>query len=154
MGREHTLEKVVKEPSEKLTFVITYDPRLPPIPSVVHKHARTLMMDNQMKDTFEAGFQIAFKRYRNVKEYLCRAKLYQTGSRRNESRTSTTKGWRKCERCITCSRSSNITRFKSSATGETFEAAESMSMQLRKASKMGLLARCTTILCPMATVQE
>merc|ERR1712029_1283307 len=34
LTREHTLEKVVKEPSEKLTFVITYDPRLPPIPSV------------------------------------------------------------------------------------------------------------------------
>ena len=29
-------------------------------------------------------------------------------------------------------------------------AAGNMSMQLRKASKMGLLARCTTILCPMS----
>jgi len=140
LTREHTLEKVVKEPSEKLTFVITYDPRLPPIPSVVHKHARTLMMDNQMKDTFEAGFQIAFKRYRNVKEYLCRAKLYQTGSRRNESRTSTTKGWRKCERCITCSRSSNITRFKSSATGETFEVAERITC---KTSNVVYIIECT-----------
>ena len=76
-----------------------------------------------MKDIFKGGFQVAFKRYRNVKEYLCRAKLYEVGTRKNETRNAT-KGWRKCERCTTCKMSANITKFRSSATGETYEISE------------------------------
>ena len=72
LSRDFTLKKVVKEDSDKLTFVITYDPRLPPIHSVLHKHVRTLMMDADMRETFPDGFQVAFKRHRNVKEFLCR----------------------------------------------------------------------------------
>ena len=50
LSREYTLEKVMKVPSDTTTFVITYDPRLTSIPGVIHKHARTLMMDSRMKE--------------------------------------------------------------------------------------------------------
>ena len=40
------LEKVMKVPSDKTTFVITYDLRLTSIPGVILKHARTLMIRN------------------------------------------------------------------------------------------------------------
>ena len=98
----------------KISIVINYDPRLPSIPSVVHKHAKTLLMDPEMKMTFSEGFQIGFKRYRNLKEFICRSKLYDVGqSRRNETRGAT-RGWKKCDRCIACSRSVNKCNFSSS----------------------------------------
>ena len=114
LSREYTLEKVVKQPSDKISFVITYDPRLASIPGVLHKHARTLMMDSHMRETFQDGFQVAFKRHRNVKEFLCRARLYDTGLRRNDAR-GVNIGWRKCEKCTTCKRSTHMNQFVSSA---------------------------------------
>ena len=122
---EYTLEKQTKLPSEKTTFVITFDPRLTSIPGVIHKHARTLMKDQHMKEVFQEGFQVAFKRMRNVREYLCRAKLYDIGSRRNEDRAAT-KGWRKCDRCVTCKRSKNVTKFYGSATKTTHQITEAI----------------------------
>ena len=123
LTREFTLKKVTKQDSNKLTLVLTYDPRLPYIPGVLQKHAKTLKMDSQMQETFADGFQVAFKRHRNVKEFLCRARLYDVGLRRNETRQAT-KGWRKCNRCMTCSRSLNVTRYTGSATKETFTISE------------------------------
>ena len=122
LSRLDTLKKVSKETTDKLTLVITYDPRLPSIPSVVHKHARTLLMDAEMRQTFSDGFQVGFKRYRNLKEFICRSKLYDVAglSRRNEPR-AVTKGWKKCNKCTACSRSANMSSFKSSATGESFQ---------------------------------
>ena len=114
-SREETLEKVIKLPSDKTTFVITFDPRLTVIPGVIQKHARTMMMDRHMKHTFKEGFQVAFKRHRNVKEFLCRARLYDVGTRRNEER-AVTKGWRKCNGCMACTRSRNLTKFEGTAT--------------------------------------
>ena len=83
------------------------------------------MMDKQMKETFTNGFQVAFKRHRNVKEFLCRARLHDVGTRRNETR-SVTRGWRKCGKCMTCGRSMNKSRFTGSATHQTFEIAENI----------------------------
>ena len=123
LTREFTLKKVTKQDSNKLTLVLTYDPRLPSIPGVLQKHAKTLKMDSQMQETFADGFQVAFKRHRNVKEFLCRARLYDVGLRRNETRQAT-KGWRKCNRCMTCSRSLNVTRYTGSATKEIFTISE------------------------------
>ena len=123
LTREFTLKKVVKEDSDKLTFVITYDPRLPSISGVLHKHARTLMMDADMREKFPSGFQVAFKRHRSIKEFLCRARLYDVGVRRNETR-SATRGWRTCGRCMTCKRSTNRTKFTGTATKQTFTISE------------------------------
>ena len=123
LSREYTLEKVVKQATDKINFVITYDPRLTSIPGVLHKHARTLMMDSKMKETFQDGFQVAFKRHRNVREFLCRARLYDTGVRRNDTR-AVNKGWRKCQRCMTCKRSRNMSYFVSSATKSKHQISE------------------------------
>ena len=99
LSREYTLEKVMKVPSDKTTFVITYDPRLTSIPGVIHKHARTLMMDSKMKEVFSEGFRVAFRRHRNVREFLCRARLHDIGVRKTDQR-AVTKGWKKCNRGV------------------------------------------------------
>ena len=77
---------------------MTYDPRLPPMSSVVQKHFKTLTMDPEMKKVFgEKGMQVAFKRHRNIREFLCRAKLYDQQDRRNPTRGAQL-GWRQCHK--------------------------------------------------------
>ena len=74
-----------------------------------------------MKEIFSEGFQIGFKRYRNLKYYICKSKLYDIGqSRKNEMRGAT-KGWKKCYKCTACTRSANKCNFTSSVTRESFQ---------------------------------
>ena len=77
MSREEALRKVERKPSEKMTMVVTYDPRLPNMSAVLQKHFKTLTSDQHMKEVFGKGMQVAHKRYRNIREFVCRAKLYE-----------------------------------------------------------------------------
>ena len=72
---EHTLQKVANKSKEKTTFVITFDPRLPNMGQVLQKHFKTMTLDPEMKEAFPEGIQVRL-RYRNIKEQLCRARLY------------------------------------------------------------------------------
>ena len=51
-SREQALKKVEPSQSKKLTMVVTYDPRLPNMSSVVQKHYKTLTSDPQMREVF------------------------------------------------------------------------------------------------------
>ena len=115
--RPEALKKVERQPTEKITMVTTYDPRLVNMSAVVHKHFRTLITDPHMKDVFGNGIQVAYKRYRNIREFLCRAKLHEKPDRRNPPRLSQ-RGWKRCNRCTTCAHSENMTSFEISATKE------------------------------------
>ena len=70
-----------------------------------------------MRQVFGKGVQVAFKRHRNIREFLCRAKLYPKVDRRNPPRAVQT-GWRRCNRCLTCEHSQNKSEFKVTATKE------------------------------------
>ena len=61
--------------------------------------------------------QIAYSRAKNLKEMLCKSKLYKVIPR-NLPRTQ---GWKTCGIHISCNFSSNRKEFKSTATGETFK---------------------------------
>ena len=118
LDRTETLKKVENKSSEKLTLVMTYDPRLPNMSAVVQKHFKTLLMDPDMRRVFEdKGMQVAYKRHRNIREFLCRAKLYEPMDRRNPTRAAQ-RGWRRCNKCTTCRHSENKTAFVISATKE------------------------------------
>ena len=118
LDRSETLRKVENKSSEKLTLVMTYDPRFPKMSAVVQKHFKTLVMDPEMKQVFQdKGMQVAYKRHRNIREFLCRAKLYDLKDRRNPTR-ATQLGWRKCNKCTTCRHSENKNGFLISATKE------------------------------------
>ena len=111
LSREHTLQKVANRSKEKTTFVITFDPRLPNMGQVLQKHFKTMTLDPEMKEAFPEGVQVGFKRYRNIKEQLCRARLYDVIER---PQRNTTIGWKKCNRCGTCQRSENLHSFRCS----------------------------------------
>ena len=118
LDRKATLQKVENKSSEKLTLVMTYDPRLPKMSAVIKKHFNALVQDPEMKSVFqEKGMQVAYKRHRNIREFLCRAKLYEQKDRRNPVRAAQL-GWRKCNKCITCRHSENKSAFIISATKE------------------------------------
>ena len=70
-----------------------------------------------MKEIFGAGMVAAHERYRNVRDFLCRAKLYEPAASGRPQR-SAKKGWRKCDTCLTCKHSKNRFWFKNRATGE------------------------------------
>ena len=73
LSREQILQKVEGTSKEKNTFVITYDPRLPNAGKVLQKHFKTMTLDPVMQEAFPEGDQVG---YRNLKETLCRARLY------------------------------------------------------------------------------
>ena len=69
-------EKVQNLSDRRPVFVVTYDPRLPNIPAIQRKHWRAMVgMDQYMSEVFPEPPLTAFKRPKNIKEYLVRAKV-------------------------------------------------------------------------------
>ena len=79
-----------------------------------------MVMDPEMKEVFSDGMVVAYKRHRNIRDLICRAKLYDPGLAGNErpSRVAR-KGWRKCYKCITCNHSDNKVKLTCKATGQS-----------------------------------
>ena len=139
---KETLKKVMSISSEKLTLVMTYDPRLPKMSAVVQKHFRTLIVDPGMKDIFQKkGMQVAYKRHRNVREFLCRARLYDQQDRRNPTR-DVQLGWRKCNKCTTCRHSENASRFKISASNEMVQIKQRLDCKRRNMLYVIVCSKC------------
>ena len=130
-----------RQPSEKPTMVVTHNPRLPKISSVLQKHFKTLTSDHHMSEIFGKGMQVAYKRYRNVREFVCRAKLYEKRDRRNPSRASHG-GWKCCNRCSTCNHSGNRTSFEISATKEKIAIKHSLNCKTRGVLYVILCNKC------------
>ena len=76
--RLEALKKVVKcKTSERPVFVIHYDPRLPSVNNIIKKHYRVMTQDPKMKEVFPEPPIIAYKRQKNLREALIRAKVPQ-----------------------------------------------------------------------------
>ena len=55
--------------------MVTYDPRLPSITKIVHKHWRTMSKDPYLQQVFSEPPRIAYKRPKNIKELIIRARV-------------------------------------------------------------------------------
>ena len=76
--RQEALKKVppLKENAgRRPILVITYDPRLPPIPEILRKHWRTMTSDPQLKEIFPLPPLVAYKRPENIRNKLIRSKV-------------------------------------------------------------------------------
>ena len=75
--RKIALRKVKKRNSAKRpVFAITYDPRLPSIPSIQAKHWRAMVtMDPYMGSVFTKPPLTGFRRQRNLKDHIIRAQV-------------------------------------------------------------------------------
>ena len=114
--RDLALEKVKKSCNNKITAVFPFDPRLPSIPSVINRHLDLMRSsDSHLNEVFKNGIQVAYKRSKNLREILCRAKLYPIQNRTSRSKN----GWNICDKkCIICSHSKNLKAIKCTSNGE------------------------------------
>ena len=81
-----------------------------------------MVMDPEMKDIFKDGMVVAYKRHRNIRDFICRAKLYEIGLASNgRPSRAARKGWRKCPRCITCAHSENKVKLTCKAIGQSLQ---------------------------------
>ena len=75
--RQVALKKVIRRQTEKRpVFALTYDPRLPPIQSIQAKHWRAMVnLDPYLAEVFSQPPLTAYKRQKNIKDHLIRAKV-------------------------------------------------------------------------------
>ena len=100
--RHVALRKVFKKDKDKRPiFVTTYDPRLPNIQNIQAKHWRSMTcQDPYLKEVFKAPPLTAFKRQKNIRDHIIRAKL-PNSQRAYPLRNL--KGMKKCKKtCRAC----------------------------------------------------
>ena len=74
-----------KKTQSRPVYVSTYDPRLPNIPAIINKHWRSqCFQDKNFKQTFPEPPIVAFKKQRNLRSFLIRAKVYPAQSQREQ----------------------------------------------------------------------
>ena len=75
--RTQALIKVNKSETDKRpVFAVKYDPRLPPIGPIMNKHWRAMVcQDEYLREVFKSPPLTAFKRQKNIKDNLIRAKV-------------------------------------------------------------------------------
>ena len=84
ISREKALQpKTEKNEADKRpVYVSTYDPRLPNLTNILNKHWRAQsFVDNNFKKKFPKPPMVAFKRQKNLRSFLIRAKVFPQQNR-------------------------------------------------------------------------
>ena len=99
--RALNLNQSVKKKNERPVYVSTYDPRLPIINKSIQKPWKTsCFLDSNFKKSFPDPPMVAFKKHRNIRSFLIRAKV---SSKHNQRPLRFTKGMYPCMKtCPNC----------------------------------------------------
>ena len=100
--RHIALRRVLKRKADKgPIFSLTYDPRLPAIQSIQAKHWRSMVsQDPYLCEVFKQPPLTAFRRQRNIRDNLIRAKVPKDPKLHPERKQ---RGMRKCgKNCMAC----------------------------------------------------
>ena len=98
--RMEAIKKVeIEKQKRRPVFVVTFDPRLPSISSIVQKHWRTMTKDPYLKQVFDEPPLIAYRRPKNIKDLIIRAKVPPMAPTRPKRIIP---GMSKCKGCPTC----------------------------------------------------
>ena len=62
-------------PNKRPVFSVTYDPRLPDLQALQRKHWRSMTEDDYLKSVFPQPPLLAFRRQKNISDFLIRARL-------------------------------------------------------------------------------
>ena len=74
--RHEALKRVVRTKStDRPVFVATHDPRLPSLPKILKKHHKILTKTPHMASIYPLPPMVAFKRPKNIKDILIKAKV-------------------------------------------------------------------------------
>ena len=113
--RAQALKKSKKVNKEKIpVFALKYDPRLPSIPEIVNKHWRAMIcQDQHLKEVFKCPPITAFKRQKNLKDKIIRAKVADPPNLRPKRQTNGMKRCGKmCSACPYIKEGKDIDKFK------------------------------------------
>ena len=96
--RDQALKGILRQDTnQRPTFVVSFDPRLPSIPNITKKHYRSMVtQDRYLQTVFPEPPLIAFRRQKNIRETLIRAKVPPPNTRENR-RLNVMK---KCGKCM------------------------------------------------------
>ena len=119
--REDAIKKVEKpRSSDKLVFITYYDPRLPSISKIIKKHYRSMVSQDQyLQQVFPSAPIVAYKRQKNIREVVIKAKVPPLYSRPRRIQN----GYKKCiaPSCLTCPYSIPGKLVKATATNYSVE---------------------------------
>ena len=98
--RSTALKKVVAHKQTKRPiFATLYDPRLPNLQKIQLKHWRSMTQDPYLKEVFPEPPLVAFRRQKNIKDFLVRAKVPANKTRPHRNLN----GMKKCtQQCTAC----------------------------------------------------
>ena len=82
ISREEALQRVTKKKSDRTVFVLSYNPALPSVSGILKKHWRVMTKDPYLKKVFPAPPMVAFRRAKNLRDKLIKAKLPPTPQKR------------------------------------------------------------------------
>ena len=100
--RDQALKKVIKNKNSKRpVFAVKYDPRLPLISPITNKHWRSMIVqDEYLKQVFKEPPLTAYKRQKNIKDSIIRAKVSMEPNKRPKRKNP---GMKKCGKwCTAC----------------------------------------------------
>ena len=129
ISRKEALKKVVRDESDsdRPVFVVLYDARLPSIPAIVKKHWRVMCQDPYLKKVFPKPPLVAFRRQRNIREKLIRAKVPAAPTRPKRILP----GMKSCGRCVNCAYIKTGQTVKSLASNHEVQLTESYDCQTK-----------------------
>ena len=112
MDRRETLKKVMKKENDRPVFVMTFNPALPSVTSILKKHWGVMVDDPYLKTVFPKPPMVAFRRTTSLKKKLVKAKVPPPPTREKRKLT----GMKKCNKpsCETCPYVKSGNKFKSS----------------------------------------
>ena len=118
ISRTEALKKVEQKKNERTGFVITFNPALPSISSILQRHWRVMTKYPYLKEVFPSPPMVAFRRATNLKDKLVKARVPPPPAKR-EKRTLT--GMKTCNKpgCETCPFVKPCKEFKSHFNNQT-----------------------------------
>ena len=104
-----------QDKTARIPLVVTYHPILPTFKSITKRHLSTLHTSERLREAFSLPPLIAFRRPKNLRDFLVRATL--------TAKTHESPGNRPCEaaRCKTCPILMTTDEFTSHKTGQVFK---------------------------------
>lgn len=120
INRREALQKVDKKIINRPILPLSYDPRLPNISNIIYRFWKIMVENPRLKILFPQPPMICWKRPKNLKEFLVRARMPPEIQLRRSERDRN--GFYRCSRpaCITCSYvpSTSVAKIRSSKNQE------------------------------------
>ena len=144
ISRSEALKRVEhKKDSDREPLVVTYHPNLPPLHKLIKKHHSVMIKeDMRLQRCFKEPSIVAFKRSKNLRDLLVRAKVSK-----GKRSTRVVNGFKRCERmCEMCMRSQNhVKEHTCEKTGESWPISAPMTCLTEN-----VIYRLTCKRCPQA----